>query len=531
MASPLGSTPGIIVGVGVGAAASAALAPAIEPARQAAWESNRNAILDAATIARLQAQGGIDLGSARLLNHRHGLQDSYTDALVYLAQTVPTVAEALDLRRRGRISDAQLQHALAKAQIEPQYWPALMELTDDRLSPQVVALAIVRGIMKDPGFLPVGPPSTEGKVKAFPVSGLDPLAEAAANGYDRDRLFVETAIMGRPMGPEGAAAAYFRGILELADYQRSIAEGDVRNEWAEAILETARQIPSVADYVNAEIRGWITTAERNAGIARHGMSPADGDLLYLRTGRPATGHQVLIGERRGGSHSGGTAGIPDAFVTAVKQSDIRPEWTNLLWHGAETYPSGFMIRGAVQGGDITPAQAHELLYEMGWPVKWIDVFVASWAPKAGGQAGKAETAANLRAEYEGYLLTEQELRTALQGLGYAPAEVDREVHLGDAARVKAYRDKALEATHKSYIAAQITSAEVSSTLGQLHIDAAAIPELVAIWDIEKAVTRKTLTAAQIKAAYRRGTITQAEAISDLEEHGYSATDALVYLTS
>lgn len=519
------------MGVGVGAAASAALAPAIEPARQAAWASNRNAILDAATIARLQAQGGITLDAARTLNHRHGLQDSYTDALVYLAQTAPTIAEAITLYRRSKITVEQLQHALAKAQIDPQYWPALLHTTDERLSAQVVALAIVRGIMKDPGFLPVGPPSAEGKVKAFPVSPLDPLEEAAASGWDRERLFVETAIMGRPMGPEGAAAAFFRGILELADYQRAVAEGDVRNEWAEAILEAARQIPSVADYVNARIRGWITEEQMHAGAARHGMSPADTDLLYLRTGRPATVRQVLVAERRGGARNGPLDGIPPDQIAAVAQSDIRPEWTQVEHLAALTYPSGFMISGTVQAGDLTAAEAHDLLYEMGWPEKWIDVFVASWAPKAGGQAGKAETASNLRAEYEGYLLTEQELRTALQALGYAPAEVDREVHLGDAARVKAYRDKALEATHKSYIAAQLTSADVATYLGQLHIDAAAIPELVAIWDIEKAVTRKTLTAAQIKAAYRRGTITQAEAISDLEEHGYNATDALVYLTS
>lgn len=531
MASPFGSTPGIIVGVGVGAAASVAIAPLVEAAKQKAWEGNRNAILDTPLMARLHAQGGVDIGTVRTIGHLHGLEDRFADALVYLEQHAPDIGEALRLRRRDRITPEQLAHALAKAQIEPQYWPALSELVDERLSEQVVALAIVRGLMKDPGLLPVGPPSAVGKVPAFPVSKLDPLDEAASSGFNRDRLAVLAGIMGRPMGPESAAAATFRGILERVDFDRAISEGDVRNEWADAIFETARQIPSVADYVNARIRGWITTEEMHAGAALHGMSAADADLLLLRTGRPATVHQTLIGLRRGGSLGGSTAGIPAPVVRAVEESDIRPEWTNLLWAGAETYPSGFMIRGAVQAGDLTPAQAKEILYEVGWPQKWIDVFVASWAPSGAGAAGKQETAATLRAEYEGYLLSEAELRTALAALGFAPAEVDREVHLGDAARVKAYRDKALEAAHKSYIATQLTSADVRAYLGQLHIDAAAIDELLSIWDIEKQLTRKTLTPAQIKAAYRRGTITQAEALADLEEHGYNAADATAYLAS
>lgn len=531
MATPFGSTPGIIIGVGVGAAASTALAPTFESAKQAAWSQQQVALPGASTIAALVAQGGLELGTARALNNRHGLADYWTDALAYLAQTAPPHGEAQDLRRRGKITPEQLLHAFAREGIEPQYWDGLADLVDERLSAQVIALAIVRGIVKDPGFLPVGPPTTAGKVEPFPVSSIDALAESQSQGIDEERLRVLTAIQGRPMGPEAAAGAYFRSILELADYQRAIAEGDVRNEWAEAILEVQRQIPSVADYVNLRIRGWIDDAAMHAGVARHGMSPEDSDLLYLRTGRPATPHQVLIAERRGAKRDGPVTAVPADVQTAVKQSDIRPEWTQIEYLSALTYPSGFMIRGAVQAGDLTPEQATELLYEMGWAEKWITVFVDSWAGKRTGAAGKAETAANLRAEYEGYLLTEQQLRDALAALGYAGAEIDREVHLGDAARVKTARDKALEALHKSYVGAQVTSAEATDYATQLHIDPQAIADLLGVWEIEKLVTRKTLTAAQIKAAYRRNTITQAEAIADLEEHGYNAADALTYLSS
>lgn len=382
MAGPLGSAPGIILAAGLGAAASTALEPIVEPARQQAWENNPYRILDPALYAALVAQGAVDLTTGQGLAKRHGLDKDPWEALVYLAQRAPTYAEAQDLRRRGKITRDQLFHAFAKEQIEAQYWEALADLVDERLSPQVMALAIVRGLVEDPGILPVGPPSQVGNVPAFPVFDVNPVTESAASGIDKERLSILAGIAGRPLAPDAAAQAYFRGILQLADFQRAISEGDIRNEWADALLQHARQIPSVSDYVNAHIRGWINETEMHNGAARHGMSPADTDLLYLRTGRPATPHQVLIGLRRGASRGGSVANVPEDIQTSVKQSDIRPEWTEIEYAAALTYPSGFMIRGAVQSGDLTPAQAKQLLYEMGWRESWIDIFVEAWAKPA-----------------------------------------------------------------------------------------------------------------------------------------------------
>ena len=42
---------------------------------------------------------------------------------------------------------------------------------------------------------------------------------------------------------------------------------------------------------------------------------------------------------------------------------------------------------------------------------------------------------------------------------------------------------------------------------------------------------KTLTNAQVKAAYKKSLITQAVALAELEAHGLSAADATTYLAS
>lgn len=396
MAGPLGAAPGIILGVGLGTAGAAAIEPIVEPAKQAAWEANPNRILDAGRMAALVAQGGIALDPAAATAKRDGFDRDKFRALVYLAQRAPTLADAQDLFRRGHIDHAQLLHTFEKEQIEGQYWDALATLIDERLSPEVVALAIVRGLMDNPGILPVGPPSAVGKVPAFPVSQIDPVDESKSSGYNKERLAVLAGIAGRPMGPEAAAAAVFRGILERVDYDRAIAEGDVRNEWAPSIFETARAIPSVSDYVNARIRGWITDGEMNAGTARHGMSAEDTHLLYLRTGRPAAPGQMATAAARGIDGPDGSPMNRAQFLKGIAESDIRPEWGPMLWESRYLYPPLFQLTRLVQGGAITADKAAEWATNDRYPPDVVNALHAFWSKPAAGTAtnsyvGKAET--------------------------------------------------------------------------------------------------------------------------------------------
>jgi hypothetical protein len=370
----LGSTPGIIVGVGVGGAVAAALEPAFEIPKQEAWKRNPNRILDSGLIARLVAQGGIDLGdpsspaagSAYEEALRDGLEPDKLDALIYLAQTVPGFGEAVRVLRRDPTFAGLFKHSLVKQGLDTRYLDGLTDLQFERMALPVVALGIVRGLIDAPFELPYTPPAGVGKIAAFPKSKLDPLHEIKAFGFDVDDLFLQTAVSGRPMGPQEAASAFYRDIIEKDDFLRAILEGDTRGEWADAILEHARQIPSVSDYVNAEIRGWITTAQRNAGIAKHGMTAADGDLLFKRTGRPATGHQVHIGWARGGRNTSAGSDEQTVFNKAIRESDIRPEWTDILWAQRYTYPPFFALRALMQGGALTAAQGEEILLYEGW---------------------------------------------------------------------------------------------------------------------------------------------------------------------
>lgn len=487
MAGPLGAAPGIMLGVGIGGAASAAFEPELEPARQSAWKRFPNRVLDPATLAALVAQGAVELDVGRENALRHGFDVDKFQQLVYLAQRAPTHAEAQDLRRRGKITAEQLRHSFAKDHIEQQFWQALEDLVDDRLSAEVVAGAIVRGLMVDPGILPVGPPTTVGKVPAFPVSKLDPVDEAASSGVNVERLAVLAGMYGRPLAPDAAAAALFKGILERADFDRAIAEGDFRNEWADALLANARQIPSVSDYVNAHLRGWITEQQMIDGADRHGMSAADVKLLYLRSGRPAAPGQMATAWVRGIDGPEGRPMDLEQFLKGIAQSDVRPEWGPMLAGIRWKYPPLFQLSRLVDAGAVPPATAVEWAGLEGYHPDVVAALEKFWTqPKAGSAASTRERLATTQA---------------------------------------------VAALKRRFLVDRIDDAGVTAGLEKVGETPAAAGRILATWKLERDWTERPLTPSQIKRAWRAGELDDAQALAALVEQHLDPADAELFLKS
>lgn len=512
---------GGIVGGAVAIATADVAVPTLEVEKQEAWASNANRVLDVGSLARLVAQALVDIGPAANQATRTGYDENKLAALVQLALEAPSVAEAQDLRRRNKISKEQFEHALAKAQIEPQYWQPLEDLIDERLDPAVIATAIQRGLLANEGILPVGPPSDVGLVPPMPMVDIDPVVESEAAGIDKSRLEVLARIVGLPPGPGELLDMLNRGIIEPPDFYRGIAEGNTRNEWG-PFLEQLRHFKlSPTEYASARLRGWIDTAEMDAGGALSGASPAQMDLLFKNRGRPATPHQMWLAIRRSDATRAD-------FDRAIVQSDIRPEYAPWLWSIRYSYPSLFQLRNATEAGDISGPRARVILGFEGYEDQDADALVASWT-KAKSAGTKDLTKAELRDEYEGLHISQAEFRTSLAQLGYTGAAQDLEVALADARRVKGYRDKAIARVYKLYVAHTLDEATARADLATLNVTPEAIGNLLPLWTLERDVNVKQLTPAQVKRAYRKGDWTLERAIAELLARGYSEPDAAEYL--
>jgi hypothetical protein len=433
--------------------------------------------------------------------HQGGHSTDQFDALVGEAQEAPAVSELFTLWRRGLVTDAQFTHGLRKAKLETLWDTPLKGLKSVLLSPSELANA------RQQGF----------------IDAADQRSQAGQQGVAAGAADIQFELAGLPPGAAEAQSLLNRGLIDAAEFAQMIREGHTKSKYV-GVLEQARAaVLHATDYAGLRIRGWITAEESYAGGALTGYSPAQMDQLFLNRGRPATPAQMFRAIRRG------TANRAD-FDRAIKQSDIRPEYADQIWSAVPTYPPLFQISRLVGDGSISVATAVDWASKNGMAEDAIAALQASWS-KGSSAGAKEATAANLRAEYEGLYISRAELLAALEKLGYSAGDAEDLANLGDAARVKSYRDRVVTAIYKAFLAHQLTDAQARAALSDDGIDGAAVGNLLTLWTRELNLTRHELTQAQIVAAYRRAVLTQAQALQELQDRGLSAADAATLLGS
>lgn len=516
------------IGEAAAFAAGLAIHPLIEPLLQeeknATWSLYRSLPLDPDVAAAMVARNIVtDAGTGAAEAGLSGVSTGRFDLLTQLAVVFPDVSTLIELRRRTVLPPEDLAPALQRQGFTAEYAGFLSQLVDARLSPQQVALGIVRSLIKDPGLMPVDLDTSGGLVPAYAQSTLDALVEAADAGIDEDRLRVMVGSIGLPMSTQQAANAFFRGIIARGDFNRSILEGDVRPEWADAILAQARQYPSAHDFIENRLRGWSVDADMYAGTAMHGMSQADTALLFQNQGRPLSWHQVFIGLARGGVYNGPTDDIAAPFLKALQESNIRPEWYNLAWAQRYTYPAAFVLRALTQDHDIDQATSENILLWEGWEPGLAKTVSTKWY---GGTtttaAQKKQTLAHLTAEYLSGALTAPNLTTILTStLGYTADQAASEIALAEFNAAKSARTKATNSLEKRFVGATLTEAAARQNLATIGWPPGAIDQFIAAWQVELQETLTTLSVAQIQTALKNATILASQARPLLEDLGES----------
>ena len=440
---------GGVVGLAIGEAGGAIVEPALEPTRQEAEKAVHARILEMRELAELVATTLHTLAEVEEDALRNGYDADALKSSVQLALKAPPYSEVLDLWRRNatrpaseQISEAQVDHALGKAAIEYQYWPALKELVNARLSQQVIATAIQRGVMNAPFELPYNAQVGPGKITPFPVSTLDTEAEAMASGVDLERLRVETALIGLPMALDRAARAKYRGIIDENDFLRAVLEGNARGEWAQAELEVAREIPTAHDFVENHLRGYSDATAMYSGAALHGMTQANVDLIFQNAGRPLNVHQITTGLARGGVFEPIPGEITDPYQASVHESNIKPSYYDLAIANRYSYPSLFQLNALVKGNAITADTAKDWATKDGLAPEVVTALYTFW------QSEQAPT-------------------------------VDK--------HVSSSRTSLVTATRKAYVGGSIDKTKAETALTTAGVSSSAQASLFTLWDAQRAV--------------------------------------------
>jgi hypothetical protein len=497
-----------LFGFALGTAAGGALRPYVQELENTAWSENQVAPIAyqvAALLAAKRVQGdGADAGEAA----SQGISGAKFSTLVDGLQVAPGSAELFDLYRRGKISKVQLDHGHEKASIEPQYVAVMDALAEQLLSSPEWAMAQQQGF----------------------ASEAEANAGGALQGVAKANQQLRFEMAGLPPGVETALQMLRRGIIDTAEFGRIVREGHTKTKYTGVLEQLQAEVFSFEQVVEAYLKGWLTKTEADTLAALVGYTPEQVDLWWKASGRPAAPQQMATAVARGIDGPDNRPMDEKQFLEGIAESNIHPRWGPMLWGIRYQYPSLFQINRLVTGGAITPAVGVEWAQKGRYAPEVLTALQAAWS---GGTAtaGKRLTLTALSSEYEGGYLTETQYRDALAQLGYTGPLQDLEFHLADAKRIASWREKVVTSIAKSYVSHALTDAEALNLLSELGITGDAASRLVGLWKIDQDATRHTLTAAQVKRAYRKNILTQQQALDELSLRGYSTADATTYLAS
>ncbi len=310
------------------------------------------------------------------------------------------------------------------------------------------------------------------------------VAESALQGIDAERAEILFEIPGPPPGAAEAMQAVNRGLANRSLFDQMIREGHTKTKYSDLLYAMRRRLLTPHEYAELQLRGKIAPNERAAGASLSGMEPPDSELLYELLGRPLPVRAITTGLARGGTYGGIYEGVPEPYLDAIRRSAIRPEYGNLAYHNRYTYPSAFVLRALTQAHTITEQEAHQTLLDIGWEPGFAEKVATAWA---GGTAAKADP------------------------------------HVAKA------ETQVWSALHKSYVDTEEDDATATGDLTALGVAAPAIPEVLRLWQLERAVIRRSLTPAQIRKAVGQPGKDHAWALARLSELGYTTDDATTFL--
>jgi len=450
----LGSAVGGAAGFAAGIAVGPVLAPLLRALENESWSTYPDAPLQAVLVATAVAEGKLTQTAGEKEAANTGISAARFDDLVTFVEAAPSVAASMELQRRGLLKKGQFATLLKRARLEDDWIAAYtavdatgLMVWEHPLSPADIALGLIRNNLHsfDVNGVPAFPPggdTTGSIVPPDPISDIDVVKEAAASGIDAERLAVLARNVGLPPGVIEMLRMRNRGIIDDASFYLGVAQSDTRLSWGPFLYQLRYNVLTAHEVAELYLRGWIDQKTRDDLGALDGYQTQEMDRLTEMIGRPLAVKQITTGLARGGTFGGYYKGVPDPYLSAIRESNIRPEYGNLAYANRYTLPAAFVIRALLKDGAITADQGHELLLENGWPEQWARLVADHYA---------------------------------------APAATAVDPH------VKSAVTATYTAIRKAYVGGSITAAQVTTYQDDLATAEKAANPLVAVLDVLKAV--------------------------------------------
>lgn len=351
---------------------------------------------------------------------------------------------------------------------------------------------------------------------------------AALSGVSADDFAAMVKNTGEPPSIEDMLLLFRRGKVDKAAVEKAVKQSRVRDEWLDTIFMLGVQPPSPADVIDATLKGQIDDAAGAELYQKLGGDPEYFKLMLDTVGDAPSPDQAASMARRGIIPWSGIGADQVTYEQAVREGHYRNKWTDAFKAAAQYQPPPRTITAMHTSGAIDTARATSLLKQAGVPDVLIgDYLKDSSATKKQKHRDLAES--TISQLFQDHAIGDAEAQANLVVLGYSPDDANFVILTWTMARELQARKTAVNTVHSKYIGHHIDESQVSNTLDRLGVPANERDTLIATWQEEKAANVTLLTAAEIKKAWQKQLISDADVLDRLAKRGYTDEDAQIFL--
>jgi len=474
-----------------------------------------------ADLATAVLRSYLDEAEAAAEARKQGVTRDRFDVLKLLAGDGIGPQEAATALRRGLVDhhgmgpdSTSYDQAIAESRLHNKWGPVLFELTRAILSPPDAAQAVVRGFLGD----------AEGA------------ALAALSGVTAGNFATMVQLAADAPSPTELSVALRRGLIpedsghaDKPGFVQGIRQGRLADKWIPMIKGLAQEWPTPTDALEARLVGQITTEASKRLYERFGGDPQFYQLLLDTRGEAPTPLELGVLLNRGVIEHHGLGPDKTSFDQGFHEGRWRNKWLPVydalrMFRPPESTITLFLAHGVIDAEEAADEFA-KLGMDEATIKRYIDeAHLESFSDYRGA------TVSAILAAYHEQLITAEQAHSILTALHVDPNAANILLELQDIQRAFEAVQNALSRIRTLYASRKITQATVKQSLTDLGIPAASIEPIVKSWQIENSISVKVLTQAEITDAFKLEFLTEAEALTELENLGYTPFDAWILLS-
>lgn len=549
----------------IGQVASTMLSPAFNALQQDALQDHPNMVITPDVLARAVVQTFMDKGAATAEAAKSGIDASRFDILLKLADIRLAPADLAEAVLRSYKDKAAAEQEAREQGVTAERFDILTLLAGDGIGPEQAAEALRRKYIAKDGTGPdstsytqaiaesrlhnkwgdvlykltqaiLSPPDlAQAVVRGF-LSNEYGQAIAALSGVDADQFATMVQLAGDSLSPTDATIALRRKLIPYDSkdankpgFLQAIQQGRLRDMWAPIVRDLAQEWPTPTDALESRLVGQTTTDEALALYEQFGGDPKFFDLLFRTRGEAPSPLELGVLANRGDIKWDGLGADKTSFEQGFYEGRWRDKWLTAYRNLAKYRPAESTVTLFLSHGVITNDQAADALAKLGMDdttAKWFidEAHLEAYSDYRGATVGTVLSA------YHEQIITVDQAKTILTALHVDPLAASILLELQDIQRAFEAMNNAISRIRTLYASRKITLQTVRKALGDIGVDGTQIEGIVKSWQIENSVSVKTLTEAQIADAFEADLLTQQEAMTELENIGYTPLDAWVLLS-